>query len=207
MITIKFEHKELIPKRFYHGNLEFKSGTLTKICGDNGVGKSTFYYYCQQNELKFFSEQVCFLEQKPLKALNNYTLSEIKNLLINYWNKFLIHDWQFEWDKMITSFNFKTNYQVEELSGGQNQLLKLMLSSILNRNIYFWDEPFTALDPQMIKWWVTWIKARVSMGAIFIVIDHGSKLDSIIDTSYHLTFAGLDKVEFVQTIQANGSKI
>ncbi len=196
MITIKLEHVELVPTRYYSGTLNFNQPSLTKICGDNGVGKSSFFHYCLFNEKKFFPQSVSFLEQKALLALHNYTLSDVEKLLINYWNPFLIPHWKDHWQKMCRDFNLSCDLKVHHLSGGQNQLLKLMLCSILDRQIYFWDEPFTALDPKMAGWWLNWIEQEVKNKKTMIIIDHSSRLDKIANSTYFLAFKDLDNVEF-----------
>ncbi len=196
MITIKLEHVELVPTRYYSGTLNFNQASLTKICGDNGVGKSSFFHHCQLNEKKFFPHTVCFLEQKALQALHSYSLAEVEKLLISYWSPFLISSWQNQWRKMCADFNLHPEYKVHLLSGGQNQLLKLMLCSLLEREIYFWDEPFTALDSKMVSWWINWIETQIKNKKTIIIIDHSSRLDKIVSSTYYLAFKDLDNVEF-----------
>lgn len=196
MITIKLEHVELIPTRYYSGTVNFNQPSLTKICGDNGVGKSTFFHYCQLHEKNIFPSPVCFLEQKALLALHNYSLHEVKKLLESYWSTFFIPHWRDLWENMCATFNLHADYKIQQLSGGQNQLLKLMLCSILDRKIYFWDEPFTALDPKMVAWWMNWIEQQIKNNTTLIIIDHSTRLDKIATSNYYLAFKDLDNVEF-----------
>lgn len=203
MISIKLEHVELIPKRFYYGKLDLDLGTLTKICGDNGVGKSSFYHYCRINEKKLFPSPVCFLEQKSLAALNNYTIAEIEKLLMNFWSPFLVKNWPSLWSKMLKDFHLKYSDSVDQLSGGQNQLLKLLISSLLERDIYFWDEPFSSLDPKMIEWWIDWIKNQLHLKKTLIMIDHSQRLDSFAHKIFSLEFKDFTKVEFTQVEKIN----
>lgn len=196
MITIKLEQEELIPNRYYSGTLNFNQGSLTKICGDNGVGKSTFFNFCQTNQELLFKSPVCFLEQKALHALHDYSLEEVENLLARFWSPFFIKNWLRPWKQMMHDFHLKPTYKIHQLSGGQNQLLKLMLSSLLDREIYFWDEPFTSLDPQMVEWWSNWIKLQIDNNKTLVVIDHSKRLDKIIHQQYILAFKKFDLVEF-----------
>lgn len=199
MAYIKFEQLELIPKRYYSGLMEFPSSTLTKICGDNGVGKSTIFHYCQKHQVQYFPSSVAFLEQKPLMALNDYTISNVYFLLTQHWKKFLVSDWEKLWQEMITDFKLNGEYKISQLSGGQNQLLKLLLTSLIKADFYFFDEPFTSLDSNMSEWWKNWILNQVQKQKTLVIIDHGQRLNDVVHKSYTLKFKNLDHVEILET--------
>jgi ABC-type multidrug transport system ATPase subunit len=194
MVSIKFEQAELLPKRYYSGEIHISEGNLTKICGDNGVGKTTLFKYCQFNQKKYFKEKVIFLDQKPLVTLYDYSLSEVKKLLSQYWKEYLVPDAEKLWDKMISDFRLNSQHKVSYLSGGQNQLLKLLLISIQQTQIFFLDEPFTALDNTMGTWWKNWIEQKLAENKTIVVIDHSSKLNTLSQVTYSLELESMDVI-------------
>lgn len=196
MITLNLKNLELLPGRFYCGHVNFIPQTITKICGDNGVGKSTFFTYCENSKDEFFNGDVCFLDQAPLQSLHNYSLFDLETILEKYWTNFIIEDWKHQWRQMVRDFGFSPTETVQTLSGGQNQLIKLMMVSILRRSYYFWDEPFQALDPTKTSWWLDWIASQCTKGKTFVIIDHSTKLDRLCHSTYELCFVDLNHVQF-----------
>lgn len=200
MITLNFQNIELIPKRFFNGIIEIQLGQITKICGDNGVGKSTFFSYCQKYEKNLFSfldYSTCYMSQKGLQSLSNHTIKELELVLNTHWSKFFRADWKKRWSEMLRSFHFSQEEMLQYLSGGQLQLIKWMITSLFDRKIFFLDEPFQCLDPQKVSWWKTWIVQSLKEGKTFIIIDHSDKLDLLCDREYFFQFKSLFEVEIV----------
>ncbi len=194
MVSIKFKQAELIPRRYYSGELQIPLGFLTKICGNNGVGKSTIFHYCRKHKKDIFSTKTTFLNQKPLMTLNDYTLNDVHQLLSNYWNTFLISTWETVWTQMLQDFTLSPKDRVSYLSGGQNQLLKLMLASITQAEIFFFDEPFTSLDNSMSSWWMEWIHKQLQEKKTVVLIDHSDRLEDVIIKKNILEYQQLDVV-------------
>ena len=194
MAIIKFEQLELIPKRYFFGHIEIEPGFLTKICGNNGVGNSTLFTHFQSHQKKYFSTNVIFLDQQPLNTLNDYTLEEIKKLLLQYWSTHLIAKAEHNWEKMIHEFQLPSKQKLSYLSGGQNQLVKLMLTSLVEAGVYFLDEPFTALDHTMVLWWKEWMHQCLAENKVLVVIDHSLQLNEMKQHSFLLALETMDRV-------------
>ncbi len=198
MITIKLKNELIIPGRFFQGELQFEPGSLIKICGENGVGKSMFLAYCESRKSLLFPSKVSFLEQAPLRPLMNYYIKDIPAILHEHWVQHLHSAWQDSWTKMLSELNINHHQQILNLSGGQNQLLKLMLTSILDADYLFWDEPFHCLDPQRSKWWEQFFIRQVNIGKTVVVVDHSTRLNEQCRRIYDLVFIKEDQVHFIQ---------
>lgn len=200
MITLSIQNIELIPKRFFCGEFKIPNGQITKVCGDNGVGKSTFFSYCMdhlESLLNLDRNNVCFMSQKPLTALSNFSIKELSCLLVDHWSSFFHENWKEKWHEMKTQFQIKDYEMVHGLSGGQIQLIKLMISSLLKRELFFWDEPFQCLDPQKIKWWKLWLEQASKEGKTFVIIEHSDRLDDICSKEYKFQFKNISEVEII----------
>lgn len=116
------------------------------IIGENGLGKSTLVH-------RFYSkhqDMMAIIEQKTMDQFYNRSLKTIKELYLTSGlekidRDFFVHCWTaFGLDK-------KESRMLDSLSGGEGQLLKIILGLAVNAKIYILDEPSQYLDESMKK--------------------------------------------------------
>ena len=157
-------------------------GSLLKITGPNGVGKSTILKMISgflpifkgslffdnniiNQESCFFKNNVCYLGHKsPLKE--NLTCEQNYDFLTNLFKVSNI--------KLKEKFNIKKigNKQISECSEGQKK--RVALSSILNENKRIWllDEPFSNLDNEAESILVEILKEKLNKNGIILIVTH-----------------------------------
>ncbi len=138
-------------------NLNVEKGEIVVVCGKTGSGKSTLLRHLKKEiapagklsgEINFDTEKIGFVFQNPEHqivtdkvyselafALENEGVStdEIKLRVAEISEYFGITDWYFK--------------KVDELSGGQKQILNLASAMVANPNVLILDEPIAMLDP------------------------------------------------------------
>lgn len=116
------------------------------IIGENGLGKSTLVH-------RFYSKHqdiMSIIEQKAMDQFYNRSLKAIKEIYLSSGNEkvdreFFSHGW--------TSFGMhkKEDRMLDSLSGGEAQVLKIILGLSVKAEIYVLDEPSQYLDESMKK--------------------------------------------------------
>ncbi len=112
------------------------------LIGENGIGKTSLFNYIKKNH--FNTNYSCsFLDQKRLDPLANLTVEEVFNLLEEE-----LDTNQTEKEELINYFDFNDciRNKVKLLSGGENQILKIIICFFLKRDLYLLDEPFLNLS-------------------------------------------------------------
>ncbi|MBL7664685.1 MAG: ATP-binding cassette domain-containing protein [Bacteriovoracaceae bacterium] len=129
------------------GVIDFGNARTLLLKGNNGTGKSTCLDYIKQNTLNIFEKTtVAYCSQSPQPALPGFTVQHLLNLSLEFSrDKNVTQNLQ---NDLIHMFEFKDKLKTEirQLSGGENQLLKLITTLCLNADFYFLDEPFQFLD-------------------------------------------------------------
>lgn len=154
------------------GDLELIESNITLLQGKNGVGKSTLLQWIKQYSSN--SEFECvFVDQKPLNSLNNISVKECferfhkiskVELLDEFWNQ-----------------------PINELSGGQGQLFKILFNLSFDSDIIFFDEPLQYLDSSKVTWFVELLKEYKERGKKILLVEHRSELlEAQVDYKYIL---------------------
>lgn len=156
-------------------NLELYSKNLYIIKGKNGVGKTTFikallnqikyegnikYGFKNKDSLKYISY---FSQESPI--LENYTVKENLELLSDY-NKSKELLKSFSLDKLIYK-------KVSNLSGGQKQKLKIVITLLSDKDILIMDEPLNHLDKESKEFLERYLKEKLlDKNKLIIIINH-----------------------------------
>ena len=163
-------------------NFYLEAGSLLKITGPNGVGKSTLlkmisgllpitrgslYFKNKKinNSSNFFKNNICYIGHKnPLR--DNLTCEENSIFLSNFLS--------------IKNLKYKKKFDIQgienklisECSEGQKK--KVVLSSILDENKKIWllDEPFSNLDDNSVKSLIDIMQEKIDNNGIVIIVTH-----------------------------------
>jgi len=168
---IELPHVELIAK------FQATSGEIVCLKGENGVGKTQFFDWIKNKMKREFI--FSFIDQKPLHCLATITVLETKKLFLDYFFKFCVdknsEHYQLVDRQLFDDLQMVWKNNLEDLSGGQKQLLKLYLGMIQKADFYFFDEPFHYLDESRQRIIKDVIKSFSSFGKGIIMIDHDQK--------------------------------
>ncbi|MCB0409290.1 MAG: ABC transporter ATP-binding protein [Flavobacteriales bacterium] len=190
MIEVKNLHKKYANTEVLKGiSLEFKSGEIVGVVGENGAGKTTFFKCLTglenfEGEINYNSgilkNEIGFLSSEPY-FLSKITGKEYLQLLCTA-RGINIKDFE---EKNI--FDLPLNKYAENYSTGMKKKLALTATLLQNNNIFIFDEPFNGVDIQsnvLIKEVLLKLK---SLNKIVILSSHiFSTLTETCDKLYHL---------------------
>jgi ABC-type bacteriocin/lantibiotic exporter with double-glycine peptidase domain len=164
-VSFMYDHKNIIENL----TLDIKIGKYYGIIGENGSGKSTFIklllqlYTPHSGEIDFNEHNYELLSIESLRKNKKFVyVEENPMLLFEKFDKNIILDR----DKNEESFmeiinttgiskiyNDSINKNIEEVSNGQKQRIALAraLYNLGKNSILVLDEPFSSLDPNIIK--------------------------------------------------------
>lgn len=179
---------KFINKIFYKNEYKFFLG-INKIVGKNGSGKSTLLNIIMGINYGFKTS--IFLPNKNIGYLNQTSFNfcqKVKEEILVFKNKNLS-------DKKINLINnllkinkISKNSVIDNLSGGQKQIVSLCRIIAQDSNLIILDEPFNSLDNKnIIKF--SKIFKEMSKNKIIILVDHFNVLKED-----NLIFLGEDKV-------------
>lgn len=190
MIEVKNLHKKYANTEVLKGiTLEFKSGEIVGVVGENGAGKTTFFKCLTglenfEGEINYNSgilkNEIGFLSSEPY-FLSKITGKEYLQLLCTA-RGINIKDFE---EKNI--FDLPLNKYAENYSTGMKKKLALTATLLQKNNIFIFDEPFNGVDIQsnvLIKEVLLKLK---SLNKIVILSSHiFSTLTETCDKLYHL---------------------
>lgn len=122
------------------GDLEvdIEPGKIQVLSGENGIGKSTLLNY-----LAVKIPESVFCEQKNPEHFFDRTLASFRKILLKSEN---LDREMFDSLWKESGLGAKEDRQVMSLSGGESQLLKLIVHSTVKAQTFFFDEPGQYLD-------------------------------------------------------------
>ncbi len=158
---------------------------ITIIDGANGAGKTTLLKLLFgiikpssgtiDNYFDSLSRKASFIFQDPV-FLNRSVEDNLKHVLKcksiykNNWSRIISNSVQ----KFSCEHLLKNN--INNLSGGELQLLSLMRGTMLDPDILFYDEPTNNLDDENIKLIKSYIKNFYKKGCSIIMVTHNDYL-------------------------------
>ena len=162
---------KFINKIFYKNEYKFFLG-INKIVGKNGSGKSTLLNIIMGINYGFKTS--IFLPNKNIGYLNQTSFNfcqKVKEEILVFKNKNLS-------DKKINLINnllkinkISKNSVIDNLSGGQKQIVSLCRIIAQDSNLIILDEPFNSLDKANILL-ISKILKKISKTKIIILVDH-----------------------------------
>jgi len=156
------------------GNLSIDSFTKVGIIGENGIGKTSFLKFLKKEQDRIFRTQCSILDQVRLKPIANLKVSDIYELVNKELRAILKQPLNDE-NSLVKEFDFQRQSQKEisDLSGGENQMLKVIIALNFNVEVYILDEPFSNLslkNKEKLK------KIINESKKTFLIIDHDQKV-------------------------------
>jgi len=206
MSTIKiknlYKHFDGI-KAVDHLNLSFESGKITGLIGPNGSGKSTLINLLTgvvpfDSGVVIISETTKLLRVKPYdmasfditRTFQDVRLFEqmpvIDNILVVLTKRGIVGSlfeqhkkYHLEKAKEVlerVGLWEKRNELAADLSYGQRKLLEIARALAMNADIYFFDEPFAGLFPEIIKVVSSILKELRDKGKTVVLVEHNMEL-------------------------------
>lgn len=204
MIDVSVE-KQL---KVYHGRQilkidhQFAAGSITKIYGPSGAGKTTF--------LKIIAGLIS--PEKGLIKVNGSTWLDTNNSINLPPQKrmpgFVFQDYALfpnmtvlehlryatddaEWIKRLLQLgklDTLTNHKPIHLSGGQQQRLTILRALAIQPKILLMDEPFSALDPEMKADLITELKSVFKeLNTTVLIVSHNpQELEGLVDGELYI---------------------
>lgn len=183
-------------------SLEIPKGLATGLIGPNGSGKTTLMNVLtgilspEAGNIEISGRR--FRKIKPnklreLKIARTFQdgrlveqLSVEDNLLLpvadnGYWHSLLEQNSKVYQEKLervlekihLTEYRFQN---AEALSYGQRKLLEIGRTLMQNADIYFFDEPFTGLFPEVAEQVLEILKTLKEQGKTLVIIEHNMSL-------------------------------
>jgi energy-coupling factor transporter ATP-binding protein EcfA2 len=171
-MEIEFKNKLKIKGIDVDCKLILENSASYLISGGNGIGKSSFLQYLKLHKNEYFNcKRTCFVDQFPLRPINDVSLESILRILNDerYENLGLFEDYK----GRVSLFS---KIPINHLSGGQNQMVKIMISLYLSGDIFVFDEPLQYLDDQNVEGFIETIKALKKMNKTILIVEHRSDL-------------------------------
>ena len=156
-------------KKTLHFN--WQKGVLHRLVGENGSGKTT-HLQRLVNEKWQKKIKIAFMQQAPISVLNEMNVAEFYYMLYRFHLK--EHFWPTNFDVWMEKLEivYLKNKDINSLSGGENQLLKLVAAIGLNFEYLILDEPLNALDENNRLKVLHIIKKILEEKKYVLVVDH-----------------------------------
>jgi ATPase subunit of ABC transporter with duplicated ATPase domains len=125
-------------------HIDFERRESVGLIGENGIGKSSIFNYLKIHKNKIFlDKKIAFVDQGPVMALPHLRVVDLFNWL--------------EKDGLVYSYKENELWEMgqfsklwlrplSKLSGGEGQLVKLLVAFSMQANYLFLDEPLQYLD-------------------------------------------------------------
>jgi molybdate transport system ATP-binding protein len=181
---------------------QFPQGSITKINGPSGAGKTTFLKIIagliQPEKGKITIADTVWLDtesgisvspqqRKVGFAFQNYAL--FPNMTVKQHLEYGTDDKQWT-DRLLYLGKLETfiDHRPEYLSGGQQQRLAILRALSIKPKLLLMDEPFSALDPKMRQALISELRSIwKELGATVLIVSHNpQELDELTDQELYI---------------------
>jgi molybdate transport system ATP-binding protein len=169
---------------------QFATGSITKIYGPSGVGKTTFLKiiagFIQPEKGSIIVDDATWLDTAanisltPQKRTTGFVFQDyalFPNMTVLQHLEYATTDQQ--WIKRLLNIGkleTLTTHKPAYLSGGQQQRLAILRALAIKPKLLLMDEPFSALDPEMKSTLIAELKAIFDeLAATVLLVTHNPK--------------------------------
>jgi ABC-type lipoprotein export system ATPase subunit len=231
--NMSFAFNKHVNHFFHNVDLNFESGKIYFIEGKNGVGKSTLFSILQGttplegqlsgsvifDDVQYdithkgmpteVSKHVKTMVQDSNKmVVDVMTIAENLNLArLPKFPRLKLMPQKSRLPTMMTNLSFDLSSKVQKLSGGQKQILAIMMTLQKPARILLLDEPTAALDDKNSYLVMNFLnKIAQELDLIILVITHNKELSRSGENSHVITIStGLDETRsFKQIVEDCG---
>lgn len=154
-------------------------GQIVALVGQSGIGKTTLFRSLAGFEKPTSGEILIGVEQKPVKIGNVGVVTQAYNLLEHLkvkQNLLLTGRSLADIEALAAEFDMLKHFDKfpAQLSGGQRQRIAILQQVLKDNDFILLDEPFSGLDPIMLKKTVNLIQrtSQLSEMKTFIIVSH-----------------------------------
>ena len=192
---LTFTYMEARKPALDHISLKIEQGEFVVICGKSGCGKSTLLrhfktvltpYGKREGHIRFCGQELAEVPMRTQAGEIGYVLQDPDNQLVTdkVWHELAFGLENLGYDRktirlrvaeMASFFGIQNWFhkKVEELSGGQKQLLNLASVMAMQPKVLVLDEPTAQLDPIAAGDFLSTLrKINLDLGITVILIEH-----------------------------------
>lgn len=201
-------------------NLSLQSGEIFGFIGPNGAGKSTTIR-CIMNLInktegkvlidgKEFTKEDVDIKEKigylpsEISLYDDFTVKE----MLDFHEKFYKNDLHQRRKELTSRFKLDENKKIEDLSLGNLKKLGIILTFMIDAEIYILDEPISGLDPIMQNVFYDLLKEEKAKGKTIFYSTHVlSELSKICDRVGIIKNGKLIKIAKINELNDNNLNI
>ena len=195
--NLYFRRHRQSPYFFQNVSFELEEGLIHALHGKNGVGKSVLLHILSrkiEGEIsgEIIAKSVALMDQQFDQALAGQ-FSFVENLQFGSLRRFpspfsrlkaSSHMMRECFHKLVEKFHIDVSIPVDKLSGGQRQILALLMQLRKDAKVLLLDEPTAALDEQNATMVFEFLQAL--KGITILVVCHDPDLVNRYTTGKHL---------------------
>lgn len=173
MLHIKIHHSLLQEHLRWDVDATLAPGICHRLAALNGAGKTTFLEELKLHWTSLFPTlRLGFCDQAALAPFQELTVEAVMEIL---WDVVPQRRQAPDWRKLSwwSELEIQWSRKISELSGGENQWVKILMMRSLQSDIWLLDEPFQSLDQkrQQQLWQI--LQEWVSAGRYLVLVHHG----------------------------------
>lgn len=174
-MNYKIEFSHFLPKKGFEGELLLEKGKMTYIEGINGIGKTTFLGRLKEESHYLLRMKSILIPQEPLAPISNLRVIDFFETLYEESKR----DVKMEPNLYLKGYGVEESFASKKfkiLSGGQKQLVKILLGFYFIGDVYLLDEPSQSLDLENKNKLIAIINKELKDDKAIIVVDHDHRL-------------------------------
>lgn len=172
-MNIEFKDRFKIQQVDVQCKMNLPTGKLSYLAGENGVGKSSLIQFFKLNQAEFFPEKkIFFVDQLSLKPLNEISYAQLE---IDF--AYLRTEELACYDILNQVILPYKHLPIRNLSGGQNQLIKIALALYLSADIFVFDEPLQYLDSSNVELFLKILAELKAISKTIFLVEH--RMDAV----------------------------
>lgn len=180
--NLNFKHHKDAPYFFRDLSFELEEGQIHALHGKNGVGKSVLLHLLskQCDGITLLTQQFDQTLVGQFSFFENLQFATLKR----FPNPFAYLNSSFQRPQFLEKFHIDINLPVYKLSGGQRQILALLMKLQKDTKVLLLDEPTAALDEQNAIMVFEFLQSL--KGVTMLIVCHDQELIKRYTTGRHL---------------------